>query len=355
MKSLLRRLVGGPAQTPVDATAEPAFLDDIERETFEALQSRLDRLGTIERPNLAACAAHFRKRATVLAQLRTARGHLSHLPEPRSTRGLDLACWCGFMTWMLRRLGPAEVWGADVIPEHVDAARWWTERCGETGLAFRANDIDRLPFEDDTFDWVVTSGLYSNLNPEATVPLFGEVRRVLVADGWLLFNDGGNILHPPTRDRIARRYAEVEAPPGPGRDRGGEFHANRRELLALGAPLSDADLDRLTAETCYLWGESLARAKAHFLDSGETPGSRFEPDAILQPPVDPERGNAAARANDPLTIRAELEEAGFRVEFTQGAGGPPVRESELESTLAGGAGIFAVARPHRRTATSEDA
>lgn len=352
MLGLLKSLIAkhGGSRRPRAARPDADVL--LESTVIDELRPILDVAATIPMVNLARCVDHFRKPTTVLAQFRTAQGHLSVVPDLSRTRGLDLACWCGFMTWMMKRLGAAEVWGSDVIEEHVEAAARWSQSCSIEGLRFRANAMDSLPYDPGYFDWVVTSGLYSNLNPQATIGVFADVHRVLKPDGQLLFNDGGNILHPPTRERIAARYREVEIGDGTPETPRGDFTSARADIIRrCDAGLDEPRVLELARDTCYLWKPEIEQAVAASVSGQTLTVSRFDPDDIDRPPVDPDNGNAAARANDPWRIRGELEAAGFSVVFSRYAGTPGWSEAEAQAELGSGPGVFIVARKRAGRAT----
>jgi SAM-dependent methyltransferase len=353
--SLRSRPAGEPA---AEAPRTPLVVPD-EETVIDEVTGFIDRTAHIDMPNWRACAEHFRTPTTVQAQWRMARGHLRQIPRPETTVGLDLGCWCGFMTWMFSRLGAGRVWGSDVIAEHVIAAQRWTSECGLDRVHFRANGPDRLAYEDGMFDWVVTSGLYSNLNPEATAGLFAEIRRVLKPGGTLLFNDGGNILHEPTRQRIDARYREVEWGDGDAERPTGVFFRNREEIIRAAAPgLEPAAVAELAANTCYQHRPAI-EAAARRVAAGDRPAdavepARFDPAAVHRPPIDPYNGNSAARANDPWRIRDEILAAGFAaVRFRPHGDADPVDDTAAEAAFAGTPGVFLVAdRDERSPAAS---
>ena len=321
----------------------PPFYSRDEADIFLELQSILDTNAHTDSASLRNCEIYFRTPATVLAQYRAAKGHLSLVPNLAGSRGLDFACWCGFMTWMMIRLGAGEVWGSDVIASHIDAAQEWSSRERITGLNFRCNAPDEVPYEDYFFDWVVTSGLYSNLNPSMTPSVFAGLHRVLKPGGLLLFNDGGNILHPPTAERVLACYREMEIGAGTEDDPQGCFYRNRLALITESAPdLEDAQQRLLARETCYLWRPEIEAAIAEFRSSGKTPERRYLAGIDQPPPVAPSNGNAAARANDPHRIRAELEDVGFSVYFTAYCGTQPLSCEEAARHFSSSPGLFLV-------------
>lgn len=347
---LLRRagsVLTGETREPASAaaSASAAALAAEERAVIAEMHGILDRVQPGATGGFAVCCEHFRKETTILAQYRVARGHLRHVPGLAGSRGLDFACWCGFMTWMMRRLGAAEVWGSDVVATHTDAASAWTKACGIAGVGFKANPPDSVPFPTAHFDWTIVSGLYSNLNPAATAAIFAELRRVLKPGGLMLLNDGGNILHAPTLERIRARYHELERGDGSALAPRGIFTAERATLIrGLRPDLNDAAVEAAARDTFGMWRPQI-EAYLDGLAEGRAPAPhRFDPTDLHAPPVDPWNGNAAARANDPARLRAELEAAGFTgIRFTRYAGSAAITEAEFAEAMASTPGLFLVA------------
>ncbi len=109
-------------------------------------------------------------------------------------RVLDLGCGTGTLALMIRERCPeAKVVGLDPDPKALAIARSKAERVG-VAVDWRQGFADDLPFEDGSFDRVVSSLVFHHLPPDvvrATVP---ELRRVLKPGGsvWVLdFSHGG--------------------------------------------------------------------------------------------------------------------------------------------------------------------
>jgi SAM-dependent methyltransferase len=78
------------------------------------------------------------------------------LQLPRGSRGLDAGCGIGSHTLLLAEaVGSAgHVTGLDLSPEFLARARETAEKHGLAGqVSFQQGDVNRLPFDDDTFDW----------------------------------------------------------------------------------------------------------------------------------------------------------------------------------------------------------
>ena len=76
---------------------------------------------------------------------------------PHGSRGLDVGCGIGYQTARLAEsVGPAgHVTGLDFSPELLARAGQIVKQAGlAERVALRAGDMRRLPFTDQTFDWV---------------------------------------------------------------------------------------------------------------------------------------------------------------------------------------------------------
>ncbi|MDT5261797.1 MAG: hypothetical protein QOC61_801 [Acidobacteriota bacterium] len=125
------------------------------------------------------------------------------LPLPTGARVLDAGCGTGLLTLALLRVlrRPAEVTSIDLSHRSLQTARRAVQKLGPDPrhkVSFvRANAL-ALPFADDTFDLVMTSGVLEYL------PLregLGELSRVLAPGGHLFF--------VPVRPSLATRLLEV--------------------------------------------------------------------------------------------------------------------------------------------------
>jgi ubiquinone/menaquinone biosynthesis C-methylase UbiE len=110
-------------------------------------------------------------------------------------RVLDLGCGTGTLALLIRARCPeAQVVGLDPDPKALAIARRKAERAG-VEIDWQQGFADDLPFEDASFDRVVSSLVFHHLPPDrvrATVP---ELQRVLKPGGsvWVLdFGAGGH-------------------------------------------------------------------------------------------------------------------------------------------------------------------
>jgi len=82
---------------------------------------------------------------------------IGELQLPVGSRGLDAGCGLGHQSLLLAEaVGPdGHITGLDLEPEFVQYARTLAKEAGlEDRVSFRDGDLNALPFEDNTFDWV---------------------------------------------------------------------------------------------------------------------------------------------------------------------------------------------------------
>jgi ubiquinone/menaquinone biosynthesis C-methylase UbiE len=111
-------------------------------------------------------------------------------------RGLDVGCGPGQFTILVaERLPAAEIWGIDLAPTMIDLARRHASVSPAAArLHFEVGDVARLPFPDEHFDAVVSSGSIKHWPDQ--IGALREIHRVL-APGGRLFIGEMNRLAPP--------------------------------------------------------------------------------------------------------------------------------------------------------------
>ncbi|MFB6136494.1 MAG: methyltransferase domain-containing protein [Halobacteriaceae archaeon] len=134
---------------------------------------------------------------------------VSLLDVDADDRVLDVGCGTGFATEGL--LWHTEhVYGLDQSVHQLEQA--WRKLGKHGDVAWQLGDAERLPFRDDTFDVVWSSGSIEYWpNPVATL---AEMRRVLVPGGQCLVvgpNEPSNPVARRLADAIMLFYDEVEA------------------------------------------------------------------------------------------------------------------------------------------------
>lgn len=116
-------------------------------------------------------------------------------PEP-GQRILDLGCGTGTLAIQVKEREPsAEVVGLDADREMLDQARRKAERAG-VELKFTEGMSNELPFEDATFDRVLSTLFFHHLDPGPKRVTAREIARVLRKDGELHVADWGQPSDP---------------------------------------------------------------------------------------------------------------------------------------------------------------
>jgi SAM-dependent methyltransferase len=107
-----------------------------------------------------------------------AREYLEWLDPGPGLRWLDVGCGTGALTSQVVGLTPSEVYGIDASDAFVEQAR---ASVRDPRVRFETGDAQRLPFDDGTFD-VVVSGLLLNFVPEPAAAV-REMTRVSAPAG----------------------------------------------------------------------------------------------------------------------------------------------------------------------------
>jgi SAM-dependent methyltransferase len=135
-------------------------------------------------------------------------GHAGIRP---GARVLDVACGTGVVAVTAARLG-ARVAGLDLTPDLLAVARD-NARIAGVEVDFHEGDVEDLPFEDDTFDIVVSQfGHIFAPRPEAAV---AEMLRVLKSGGTIAFSTWPPDLYLGRLFMLVARYmpaADVNMP-----------------------------------------------------------------------------------------------------------------------------------------------
>jgi ubiquinone/menaquinone biosynthesis C-methylase UbiE len=85
------------------------------------------------------------------------RAAIQQLNPPLGSCGLDAGCGIGLITQLLSEaISPAgHVTGLDLSPHYLNYARTVTKNLNLSGqISFQEGDVNKLPFDDDSFDWV---------------------------------------------------------------------------------------------------------------------------------------------------------------------------------------------------------
>lgn len=174
----------------------------------------------------------------------TARETLARLAVRPTDRVLDVGCGTGALLDQLSRACPqAQLAGIDPVPEMLAMAR---RRLPAT-VALRESWAERLPFDEQSFDVVVSCNVFHYIR-QPTMAL-REMTRVLQRGGRLVITDWCDDY---LTCRLCDRYLRLFNP--------AHFKAYRtRECLQLlnGAGFHDAEVERYKIN--WLWGLMTAR------------------------------------------------------------------------------------------------
>jgi ubiquinone/menaquinone biosynthesis C-methylase UbiE len=112
---------------------------------------------------------------------------------------LDLACGTGTLAIQIQRGTPkARVWALDADPAMLAQASAKAERAG-VKIAFDQGLSTQLPYENRTFDAVVSSLFFHHLLDEAKADTSEEIKRVLKPGGRAVIADWGRPQDPMMR------------------------------------------------------------------------------------------------------------------------------------------------------------
>jgi SAM-dependent methyltransferase len=196
-------------------------------------------------PSYAPALAAFHR-----ACARPLRRIVDALPIAPGARVLDTPCGDGtYLSWLAERVGPeGHVFGVDRSRAYLDAARHGV--ASSSGLASRVHlivgEMQRLPFADESFDFVWCAHSLYSLSDPATV--LAELKRVVRRGGSLgvLENDSFHhwLLPWPVELELAVRRAQLVRLEG--QTRTWRKHYAGRGLSTLLAEAELADIEVVT-------------------------------------------------------------------------------------------------------------
>lgn len=97
---------------------------------------------------------------------------------------LDAACGTGYGSGMLAQYA-THVYGLDISEEAIGYAN---ENYGQENITFIQGSIEKLPFEDDTFDIVISFETIEHVITEVQDEFLKEIKRVLKPTGFLIMS-----------------------------------------------------------------------------------------------------------------------------------------------------------------------
>jgi len=102
----------------------------------------------------------------------------------KNEKALDLGCGLGGPARTLAMDFGCHVTGIDLTDEYIEAAQMLSERLGQSDqVTFRQGNVLELPFDDTSFDVVLSQHVTMNIEDKAR--MFAEARRVLQTKGRL--------------------------------------------------------------------------------------------------------------------------------------------------------------------------
>jgi demethylmenaquinone methyltransferase/2-methoxy-6-polyprenyl-1,4-benzoquinol methylase len=175
------------------------------------------------------------------------RSAIQALQLPLGSRGLDAGCGIGLQALLLAEAvgSTGHITGLDLSPEFLAYAEDMVKKAGlSERVAFREGDVNKLPFDDDTFDWAWSVDLigYAPIQP---LPLVVELARVVKPGGSVAILAWSFEKLLPGHPLLEARLSATSAGMAPFvQGKGPELHFSR----ALGW-FRDAGLQQCTART----------------------------------------------------------------------------------------------------------
>jgi SAM-dependent methyltransferase len=123
---------------------------------------------------------------------------------------LDVGCGVGATPVYLARTYGCRVAGVDIVPRMIERCQERAQRAGVADRTeFRVADAQDLPFDDDTFDAVITESVAAF--PEDKQRAANEYVRVTKPGGYVGLNESTWLKTPPPPDVVAWASQEVGA------------------------------------------------------------------------------------------------------------------------------------------------
>lgn len=154
-------------------------------------------------------AGQFQSMGNILLELTVLWGGLSE-----GMKLLDVGCGSGRLGYALFCSGlsdKVQYVGIDIVPELLDYAR---EKCKKANFLFLYNDQLKMPLENEQFDVVSFFSVLTHLLQEEAVIMLKEAKRVLKAQGKLLFTYL-NIFSQNHKEMFLQRVEQMEKKASP--------------------------------------------------------------------------------------------------------------------------------------------
>ena len=115
---------------------------------------------------------------------------------------LDVGCGAGVTPAYIAQQYDCSVVGVDLSAKMILRSEQWARRKGVTeGLEFRVADVQNLPFEDETFDAVISESVTAF--PHDKQRAVNEYTRVIKPAGYVGLNESTWLKTPPPPEMVA--------------------------------------------------------------------------------------------------------------------------------------------------------
>ena len=169
------------------ACAEPALFKDFREKTQMAETGRRVETKAYKGVGMEGPIAKWYARVTRkdLSEFKALARRVSE-ELAQGARVLEVAPGPGYFAIELAKLGEYEITGLDISETFVEIARENARHEG-VDIAFRLGNVSRMPFHDDSFDWIVCRAAFKNFADP--LGALREIYRVLAAGGKAVIID----------------------------------------------------------------------------------------------------------------------------------------------------------------------
>lgn len=231
------------------------------------------------------------------------RSVIQALQLPHGSRGLDAGCGIGLQALLLLEAvgSDGQIIGLDILPELLAHGRETVEKAGLSGqLQFQEGSVERLPFEENSFDWAWSADCIGYPAGDLA-PALEELVRVVEPGGGIFILGWSSQQFLPGYPLLEARlngtcsgYLPFLQGQGPERNFMRALHSFRKAGLAdvqaqtfvcdVRAPLNTGDRAALVSLFEMLWGIPQPEVSPGDWEEYRRVCSPDSPDFILQLP-----------------------------------------------------------------------